>query len=88
MLRSAKAYESLVSSSPPSITTVGEPVPVHLTRGRAKRSATGPAPNEELDWVVGIDGTEAVSALLASPPHPVRGRLHAPAAISVTAEGR
>jgi len=25
------AYESLVSSSPPSMITVGEPVPVHLT---------------------------------------------------------
>ena len=29
--RSANAYESPVSSSPPSITTVGEPLPVHLT---------------------------------------------------------
>jgi hypothetical protein len=31
MLGSANAYESLVSSSPPSIRTVVEPLPVHFT---------------------------------------------------------
>src|SRR3954447_17793702 len=80
MRGSANAYEEVVSSSPPSSTTVGDPLPVHLTY--RPRSPSMLTTRSRACDAAAVDA----SASTASPPQAARRRPHAATAVSATAD--